>query len=107
MNKNSKFLFISNGHGEDTIATSIINELVKLIDRDRIIGFPLVGEGQAYRNIEIPVVAPIRNMPSGGLIPGGWVRNLWMDFSSGLARLIFMQVTKLKELKSDLLFFNT
>lgn len=103
MNKNDKFLFISNGYGEDTIATSIINELVNFIDRDRIVGFPLVGEGQAYKNIDIPVVAPVRNMPSGGLIPGGWVKNLWMDFSSGLARLIYMQVSRLSELKKDLL----
>ncbi|MCD4784245.1 MAG: lipid-A-disaccharide synthase-related protein [Candidatus Eremiobacteraeota bacterium] len=102
MKNDDKFLFISNGYGEDTIATSIINELVNLTDRDRIVGFPLVGEGQAYSNIGIPVVAPVRNMPSGGLIPGGWVKNLWMDFSSGLARLTLMQVSRLGELKKDL-----
>lgn len=102
MKPGNKILFISNGYGEDTIATSVIQELRKNISNDDIIAFPLVGEGKAYKNGNVSIVAPVKNMPSGGLIPGGWIKNLWKDFSSGLGRLMFEQIGALRKLKKNI-----
>ncbi len=102
MKSDKKILFISNGHGEDEIATSVVLKLAIKTGKENILAFPLVGEGKAYRDIGIKIVAPTRNMPSGGLIPGGWIKNLWMDFTSGLGRLIFKQIDSLKKLKDDI-----
>ena len=99
MKKVKKVLFISNGYGEDTIATSIVLKLAEKMKKENILSFPLVGEGKAYKDIGVKVVAPTRNMPSGGLIPGNWIKNLWKDFSSGLGGLILKQTDKLKKLK--------
>lgn len=95
----SKILFISNGYGEDAIAITIIRELKRLAGDVEILAFPLVGEGRAYQKEDVQVVAPVQNLPSGGLIPGGWLKNLWMDFKAGLATLIFQQISTLKKLK--------
>jgi len=99
----NKILFISNGYGEDTIAASVILKLAGQIPKERILSFPVVGEGRAYREIGIKIAGPTKNMPSGGLIPGGWVKNLWMDFASGLGRLMLKQISRLKELKTEIL----
>lgn len=102
MKSDKKILFVSNGHGEDAIAAGVVLKLAEKTGKDFILGFPLVGEGKAYKDIGIKIVAPTRNMPSGGLIPGGWIKNLWMDFTSGLGKLILKQTDSLKKLKDDI-----
>jgi uncharacterized protein (TIGR03492 family) len=99
---NEKILFISNGYGEDSIAAAILKNLLRKIPPEAIIGFPLVGEGKEYSDLAIKIQAPTQNLPSGGLIPGGWIRNLWMDACSGLGSLIFHQISTLKSLKNDM-----
>ena len=102
MKSDKKILFISNGHGEDAIAISVVLKLAEKTGKESILAFPLVGEGKAYKEIGIKIVAPTRNMPSGGLIPGDWIKNLWMDFTSGLGGLILKQINTLKKLKDDI-----
>jgi uncharacterized protein (TIGR03492 family) len=60
-----------------------------------------VGEGKAYKGINVRITAPVKNMPSGGMIPGGWIKNLWKDLSSGLGRLMFDQIASLRKLKKE------
>jgi len=90
-------LFISNGYGEDTISSRIIQSL-----RDRsgvpVYALPLVGQGHAYLSGGIETVGPKRLMPSGGMIPGS-VKNLMTDFSSGLARLTLEQIAAIKAMR--------
>jgi uncharacterized protein (TIGR03492 family) len=106
MNQKSKILFISNGYGEDTIACTIINELNTLLERYKksvsILAFPLVGEGGQYKQSGIPIVSPTLKMPSGGLFPEGYLKNLWQDLQSGLAALTLNQIKTLISLKKDL-----
>lgn len=54
-------LFISNGHGEDSIAAGIIGRLPP----GRAEAFPLLGTGTAYRAV-CPVIGPRSHVPSGG-----------------------------------------
>jgi uncharacterized protein (TIGR03492 family) len=83
-------LFISNGHGEDLNAGLIISAL-RQIDPPLIIqGLALVGEGQAYRQQQIPLIAPTQSLPSGGIIytsPFNWFK----DIAAGLLGLLFQQ----------------
>lgn len=95
-----KILFISNGYGEDSIAASVIECMKELPPGVEIAGFPLVGCGGAYQSAGVPVIAPTLDLPSGGLIPGGWVKNLWMDFRSGLLSLTMRQASALCRIKN-------
>lgn len=86
-----RVLFISNGAGEDSIASQIIADLPKSLSREAM---PLVGEGSAYSGLA-PIVGPRQTMPSGGLIQEDW-RNLWKDISEGLAFLTLKQLLWLR-----------
>ncbi len=95
-----KILFISNGYGEDAIAVTVINKLLDMSGSFSVVGFPLVGEGRSYTRLNLPVVCPVMNLPSGGLIPAGWLKNLWTDFRSGLAALTLQQINQLRSISS-------
>ncbi|BFM40354.1 lipid-A-disaccharide synthase-related protein [Synechocystis sp. LKSZ1] len=94
-------LFLSNGHGEDLNAGLIISALQQLEPQIVIQGLPLVGEGQAYRNQQIPLIAPTRSLPSGGIIytsPLNWIK----DISSGLLGLLLQQLQALLRVRHRL-----
>lgn len=62
-----KILLISNGHGED-LNSSLIGEKLKILNPHfQVDSFPIVGEGKSYLNKNIPIVAPLQQMPSGGI----------------------------------------
>lgn len=86
-------LFISNGHGEDLIASRIAQDLTDL----SVAAFPLVGHGEAYQAIGVPVVGPQQAMPSGGFIlrDAGALR---ADMQAGLGRLALQQLRFLASL---------
>jgi uncharacterized protein (TIGR03492 family) len=82
-----RILLISNGHGEDAIATAIGRKL-------QLLGYglealPLVGRGMAYEQAGFPVHGPRRTMPSGGFVlddPTAFLRDLragWLAMSLG------------------------
>jgi uncharacterized protein (TIGR03492 family) len=100
-----RILCLSNGHGEDLNATLVIRALRRLDPTVRITAMPIVGEGQAYRKLGIPIIGPTESLPSGGfnyinfarfLNPRNWVRDknpisLGRDLVSGLVILIWRQ----------------
>jgi uncharacterized protein (TIGR03492 family) len=86
-----RLLVLSNGHGEDVIATRIIKELQKLPNAPDIYALPLVGEGHAYRNLEIPLIGSVKSMPSGGFIYMDG-RELIKDVKGGLIKLTLSQI---------------
>jgi uncharacterized protein (TIGR03492 family) len=57
-----RFLFISNGHGEDWIASAIIRALPPEISAE---AYPMVGAGNAYAEV-CPVVGPRATLASEG-----------------------------------------
>ncbi|MGC9527413.1 MAG: lipid-A-disaccharide synthase-related protein, partial [Limnospira sp.] len=85
-----KLLCLSNGHGEDAIAVQILRHLQA--DTDRLAALPLVGEGKAYAQLEgVPIVGPVRQMPSGGFVYMDG-RQLLRDLRGGLLPLLGAQV---------------
>jgi uncharacterized protein (TIGR03492 family) len=58
----SRFLVISNGHGEDSIAAAIVRGLPKHIEVD---AYPMIGSGNAYAGV-CPIVGPRATLASEG-----------------------------------------
>lgn len=76
-------LFLSNGHGEDTIGAKIAERVQGLADnRLRLLAFPIVGAGDPYHRAGIPVIGPQAQLPSGGF---GYlsIRNALRDVLAG------------------------
>ena len=91
-----QLLVLSNGHGEDVIARSILQELQKQSDTPDIYALPLVGEGKAYQKLDIPLIGSVRTMPSGGFI---YMDNkqLIRDVRGGLVQLTWKQIKAVRQ----------
>jgi uncharacterized protein (TIGR03492 family) len=86
-----KVLFLSNGHGEDLNANLILGALRSREPSLQIGAMPLVGMGNAYRRLQVEIIGPTQNLPSGGIIylnPWNWVK----DITSGLIGLTLQQI---------------
>ncbi|MFB2834301.1 lipid-A-disaccharide synthase-related protein [Floridanema evergladense] len=90
-----RLLCLSNGHGEDAIAVRICQHLQQLPSSLKIVALPIVGEGQAYIERGIPIVAPTQKMPSGGFVYMDW-RQFWGDVRGGLLELLWQQFRAVK-----------
>jgi len=90
LRKTVKLLFLSNGHGEDEIATRIIKRLSSSPHCPSITALPLVGNGYAYTRLGIPLLDQGQKMPSGGFITMD-LKQLWRDLRGGLLGLTSRQ----------------
>ncbi|MFM5982145.1 MAG: lipid-A-disaccharide synthase-related protein [Sphaerospermopsis kisseleviana] len=86
-----QLLVLSNGHGEDIIAARIIKELQQLSSPPDIFALPIVGEGRAYQNLNVPCIGEVKTMPSGGFIYMD-SRQLMRDVQGGLVQLTWKQI---------------
>ncbi len=95
-NKKGVVLFLSNGHAEDLIASTVIEKLSQKSFSWEIRALPLVGEGRAYDEIRIKVLGTRRMMPSGGFLG---FNPLWLarDVASGLLGVLREQIDTLKK----------
>jgi uncharacterized protein (TIGR03492 family) len=85
-----KLLILSNGHGEDAIAVRIIEQLQRHSTTIQIAALPIVGEGYAYAQLNIPTIGKVQTMPSGGFIYMDG-RQLLQDVKGGLLQLTLAQ----------------
>lgn len=95
-----KLLCLSNGHGEDAIAIRIIKQLQQQPQPPEIVALPLVGEGLAYKNQQVPLAGPVKRMPSGGFIYMDG-QQLWRDLQSGLLKLTWEQIKVIRLFAKD------
>lgn len=86
-------LFVTNGHGEASIAERISLELGSIVSKARLDHLALVGSASSDALNE---VGPRRALPSGGLIAMGNVRNLARDLRAGLLALTWRQMRFLR-----------
>jgi uncharacterized protein (TIGR03492 family) len=90
------FLFVSNGHGEDLNGGLISDGLRRRSPLIKQFALPLVGEGTAYQQRQIPLIAPVQPLPSGGLVYTSamtWVK----DIVGGLVSLTLKQIRSLRQ----------
>lgn len=95
-----KLLCLSNGHGEDAIAVRILKQLQQHPNAPKLAALPIVGEGQAYAELGVPIIAPTRKMPSGGFIYMDG-RHLWRDVQNGLLQLLWWQYKAIQNWKQQ------
>lgn len=88
-----RILCLSNGHGEDQIACRIAAELHQL--GTEVIALPVVGEGKAYRHLNVPILGTTQVMPSGGFIYQDW-RQFCRDLQGGLLGLTWRQMRSIR-----------
>ena len=100
-----QILFISNGHGEDNHSSHIIETLQQLGPSVKIAAMPIVGEGRAYRRLDIPIIGPTQTMPSGGFFYMNRFE-FFKDVQAGLVGLTWRQLQAVLRYapKCDLIF---
>ena len=91
-----KLLVLSNGHGEDRVAIRIIERLQQNILELELAALPIVGQGYAYQNLDIPLAGRVQQMPSGGFIYKGG-NPLWQDLRGGLVQLTIEQLKLVRQ----------
>jgi len=92
-----KILSLSNGHGEDAIAVRILRELQHQPQPPELAALPLVGLGQAYRQLDnVPIIGQVKSLPSGGFIYMD-KHQLWRDLQGGLFPLIIQQYQTIRQ----------
>ncbi len=94
-------LFLSNGHGEDIIASTIVKETMNFLPNYNILAAPLVGLGQPYRSLGVQMAIPCATMPSGGFVKRN-LKAFLRDFRAGLLGLVMRQAMALKKAKKDI-----
>ncbi len=95
-----KVLFLSNGHGEDLNAVQIIKALRRHQPQLEIGAMPIVGQGNAYRNLGIKIIGPTEILPSGGFVYDNRLR-LLDDLRSGLLTLLWRQIQAIRNYGRD------
>jgi uncharacterized protein (TIGR03492 family) len=98
--KPKKVLFISNGHGEDFNAVQIVKALRQQHPEVEIGAMPIVGQGNAYRNLGINIIGPTENLPSGGFFYNDRFK-LLDDLRSGLLTLLWRQIQAIRNYGRD------
>jgi uncharacterized protein (TIGR03492 family) len=87
-----RLLALSNGHGEDEVAVRVLRQVRQICPDWDLQAMPIVGEGNAYHQVDIKVFGPIqRAMPSGGFIYMNQ-KEFMRDLRSGLLPLTWAQL---------------
>jgi uncharacterized protein (TIGR03492 family) len=84
----TQVLCISNGHGEDQVAVRILEHLQHY--PITLSALPIVGLGEAYKKLGIPVIGPTKVLPSGGFVYMD-SKQLLKDMQEGLGGLTVQQ----------------
>ena len=77
-------LVISNGYGEDLIASQLCQSILNNHPKCIILPIPLIGSGQAYQKIGLSPFIKNDMLPSGGFIRT--LKELFLDIKAGLIK---------------------
>ena len=95
-----RLLCLSNGHGEDAIALRILQALQTVPKPPQLAVLPIVGEGRAYAQLDIPFIGAVKAMPSGGFVHMDG-RQLARDIRGGLVGLTLAQIQAVRQWVRD------
>lgn len=90
-----QLLVLSNGHGEDIIASRILQKIQSSPQPPEIFALPIVGEGRKYQELNIPAITSGQSMPSGGFIYMN-TNELMRDVRRGLIQLTWTQIKAIR-----------
>jgi uncharacterized protein (TIGR03492 family) len=97
----TKILFISNGHGEDTLGARLASEFQTLRPDFELEAVPIVGAGNPYERLGIRVSGPRWSPPSGGFTFTSTARFL-EDWHNGMRQKTHQQHWAVRRSKADL-----
>lgn len=100
MSAAARWLFVSNGHGEDHVAATLAVELRSRRPALSLAALPLVGLGAAFERVGVPLLDPRARLPSDGLTMHH-PRLLWGDLRAGLLGLTVAQCGALRRASVD------
>lgn len=89
----ARLLLLSNGHGEDAIGAALVPHL--RAQGYALEALPIVGEGAAYLQLDVPLIGPTHAMPSGGFVYGRPAA-LAGDLAHGLVGLTRAQIAAVR-----------
>ena len=89
-----KILFLSNGNGEDSLAAAVV---AKLPNDIFVEAYPLIGFGNAYKNI-CPIVGPRLHIPSEGHRQAGSIAK---DVKGGMLTGTYKTIRFLRSIKGE------
>jgi len=101
-------LITSNGKGEDSIAATVLSKLKELISASNlhftinIKALPIVGDGNSYKKIGIPIINPQPMPPSGGF-PLQNFNSFILDFKKGILHSLRKHIKSIKDQKPDII----
>lgn len=89
-------LFASNGHGEDVVASKVLDEVRRARPELAIDAWPMVGEGSAYVQRGLNIVGQKNQLPSAGFatidrklmvgdLRAGWIGTHWRQLRAARA----------------------
>lgn len=93
-------LVVSNGHGEDIIAATVIKEILEIDPGIWIEVVPLVGEGRVFGGLPVRILGQRLDMPSGGFARQS-LKMFWEDLKAGLVSLTVHQWKTIKRAGVD------
>jgi len=101
----AKILFISNGTGEDLNGSQVFKALKNLSAEIEVMALPVVGEGNAYRQLKVNLIAETQSLPSRGFLYMNRIE-LLRDLKAGLVGLTIAQIRALLAYRNkfDLVF---
>ncbi len=95
-----KILFISNGHGEDTLGARLAKEFQRLRPDFELEAVPIVGAGNPYEQLGVRVLGPRWSPPSGGFTFTSLAR-LLEDWRDGMRQQTHQQHWAVRRAKAD------
>ncbi len=95
-----KVLFISNGHGEDTLGARLAQEFLALRPDLELEAVPIVGTGMPYERLGVPVLGPRWSPPSGGFTFTSTARFI-TDWRDGMRQKTHEQHWAVRRAKAD------
>lgn len=97
-----RITLLSNGHGEDAVGVLLARAFLTASPALELQAFPTVGRGSAYEALNLPILGPRREMPSGG-----WMMHtasaFWADVRAGFLPMTAAQAQALRRLETDIL----
>ena len=78
-----RLIIASNGYGEDAIGAKLAEKTRAMFPDAEVIAFPLVGQGEPYREKGIKIAAPLTDSPTGGIVKYH-LKDLCREIRSGL-----------------------
>ena len=100
MPKVHSILMLSNGHGEDIIGSNILDNLFSKEENLYVSVLPIVGMGDAYKNLPVKMLGPTKNLPTGGFMRQS-IKNFVTDVKGGILGLTYRQIQTLRKVSES------